>query len=86
MFLLAYHTKNCEPLESPHSVDFLKTDESLLKLFGRNVFEVLLTLFLTLTRVSVKHNFFLSHATTAYDRPTTLFTIVVYVRKNVVAF
>ena len=29
---------------------------------------------------------FLSHATTAYDRPTTWFTIVVYVRKNVVAF
>ena len=58
MFLLAYHAQNCEPLESPHSVDFLKTDESLLKLFGRNVFEVLLTLFLTLTRVSVKHNFF----------------------------
>ena len=29
---------------------------------------------------------FLSHATTAYDRPTTRFTIVVYVTKNVVAF
>ena len=32
------------------------------------------------------HGTTLSHATTAYDRPTTWFTIVVYVRKNVVAF
>ena len=32
------------------------------------------------------HGTTLSHATTAYDKPTTRFTIVVYVRKNVVAF
>ena len=57
MFLLAWRVQICEPLESRHSVGFLKNGWRP-KLFGENVFEVLLTLFLMLTRVSVKHKFY----------------------------
>jgi len=56
MFLLAWRVQICEPLESRLSVGFLKNGWRP-KLFGENVFEVLLTLFLTLTRLSVKRKF-----------------------------